>query len=512
MLPDKEVTEGRLRDLNRNDSYMRGGTNLHKDHIVGSHYLLSCIPQTLLIFGRQNDEWEAAFQAEVEAKWEIYAHSPDNWIDAARLNSFTALVRLAVVVHLMSGEMLATVAYRRDDGSPYATAIQMIDVDRLSDPRDRILPFGTMPNVRAGVKFDSYGAPQSYFIRNEHPNDYGATPLTMPKWDEIALRKPWGRLQVIHIFEQIRPDQTRGFTELASALIAMKKSHVLRDTTLQKAIMSATFAAAITSERPPNEIFTALGGGDTSAEKFADVLEAYSDGWLSTAAKYVGNSKANHLNDVKIPRLLPGEKLDIQSAGSPGPVGTEFETSLMRSAAAAFGTSYEEFSRDYTKTNYSSARAGMLGTWKYMQSKKKLIADKFATQVFRLWLEEAINSGKIETAKGIDIYDPVHGSKFGRLNEKFDALSRCEWIGASRGQIDETKETTAALMRIQMGTSTLAEESARLGKDWRQNLRQRAREMQMCKDLGLPPLGIDPAVMAAVAAADASNQNQEQPA
>ncbi|MGH9929509.1 MAG: phage portal protein, partial [Pyrinomonadaceae bacterium] len=66
-----------------------------------------------------------------------------------------------------------------------------------------------------------------------------------------------------------------------------------------------------------------------------------------------------------------------------------------------------------------------------------------------------------------------------------DAYSACEWIGASRGQIDELKETQAAVLRIRNNLSTYEDEMARLGKDWRQALRQRKREQDMLKEFGL---------------------------
>ena len=66
-----------------------------------------------------------------------------------------------------------------------------------------------------------------------------------------------------------------------------------------------------------------------------------------------------------------------------------------------------------------------------------------------------------------------------------EALTSCDWIGASRGQIDELKETEAAVLRIEQGLSTREEEAAKLGKDWRRVYRQRAREKRMEQSLGL---------------------------
>lgn len=481
ILPEKRVIDGRARDMLRNDAFVQGGANLHKDNIVGSHYLLNSRPSSKVLLGKQDDTWEEEFQEEVEEKWELYSDSPDHWIDAARTNNFTSLVRMVTGIHLMGGEVLATVEWVKDDGAPFNTAIQMVDLDRLSDPED--IPnfrWFNSPDQRAGVRYNSRGAPVSYFIRTAHPNDYGPIDFTLPKWKEVPLRKPWGRLQVIHLFEQLRPEQTRGVTEMAAALKAMKITHSWRDITVQHAVSQALYAAAITSDMPWQDILARMGNGD-SPEAAQAAISAYAKGYLGSVAEYVG-SKGIAIDGVRIPRLYPGEKLELKSAAGNGPLGTDFEQSLLRYIAAAVGVSYEQLSRDYTHTNYSSARAAMTETWKFMQSRKKLIADRFATICYRLWLEEAINKGEIQSLPRSAAPMLYTG---GRLNLKFDALARCDWIGASRGQIDELKETQAAVLRINNGLSTAEDELARLGKDWRKVYRQIKREQDMREALGI---------------------------
>ena len=197
-------------------------------------------------------------------------------------------------------------------------------------------------------------------------------------------------------------------------------------------------------------------------------------GWLQkymgALAEYVGSADNLAIDGVRIPHLFPGTKLNLQNAGQPGGVGSGFEDSLLRHICAALGLSYEQFSKDYSKTNYSSARASMIETWKYMQSRKKLITDRFATLVYMLWLEEEINR------PNTDLPLPKGNAHFYEGINR-EAYSRCDWIGASRGQIDELKETQAAVLRIASGLSTYEEELGKLGKDYREVFTQRAREM-----------------------------------
>lgn len=496
ILPDKHMIDGRARDLIRNDAYLQGGANLHKDNIVGAQYIPNTRPASRVIFGKQDDTWEEEFQAEVEEMFDLVADSPENWFDAQRTNTFTQLIRLAVGIHVAAGEVLSTAEWLKD--GPFSTAVQIIDTDRLSTMPESMMD----PTVRAGIRYNTRGAPLAYQIRTEHPNDVGLMWRKLPTWKEVPRSKPWGRLQVIHIQEQTRPDQSRGISELATALRESKFSRKFRDLNLQRAVMQAMYAAAITSELPSETVFQQLGGQGMSAEKCQEAITNYASGYLQAIAKYTDSAKTIRLDGAKIPHFFPGTKLEMLSPTQGQGLGLEFEQSLLRYIAASLGVSYEQLSRDYTSTNYSSARAAMTETWKFMQARKKLVADRFASAIFRLWLEEAINKNMLSAF-------PVKKNSLlytnGRLNLKFDAIARCDWVGASRGQIDELKETQAAVLRINNGLSTYEDELSRLGKDFRKVFRQRARENKLAESLKLVFPGADPNVTNALSAEPTDN-------
>jgi lambda family phage portal protein len=471
ILPDKDLSEARVRDTLRNDAYVQGGQTLHRDNIVGSMFLLNCKPELRVLNSKACDEkWAGEFQEEVEAKFTLWAESPNNWPDAARMNTLTALTRLAVGVYCASGEVIATAEWMRDQPRPFQTAIQMIEGERLSTPYD----LSWDNRVRGGIERNAYGAPQAYHIRNAHPSDYsaGADAFT---WTRVPIRKRFGRLNVIHIVEQMRIDQSRGISEMVSALKEMKITKKFRDVTLQNAVVNATYAASIESDMPPEAAFAAIGGvGGGEIGKGATDFAAE---WLRALAAYTGGSKNLQMDGVKIPHLFPGTKLQLRNAGTPGGVGTEFEQSLLRYIAANLGVSYEQLSRDYSQTNYSSVRAAMNETLKFMTSRKRMVADRFASAVYRLWFEEALGKGEITTlTRSMPDY-------YAAMNA--DAYTNCDWIGAGRGQVDELKETQASVLKLKYNLSTYEDEMARLGKDWRKTLAQREREQAEMKLRGL---------------------------
>lgn len=495
ILPEKDLIDARSLDMGRNDAYIAGGATLHQDNIVGSMFVLNSKPMTKLLFGKEDEVFEEEFQEEVEDRFDLYAESLDNWIDDTRTQNFTELVRLAVGIDVFAGEVLATAEWRKEFGRPFSTSINMVDVARLSTPQDKLVNLFD-DSVRAGVERNSRGVPIAYHIRMRHPSDAFTPEQFM--WKRVEARKPWGRPQVIHIHNRKRPDQTRGISDMVTGLKEMKIARQVRDHTLQRIAAQAIVAATITSELPSETVFTQLGGGQMKGDDYQKIITAYAEGYLGSIAQYTDAAKNLRLDGVKIPHLYPGTKLDMTSPAGSGPIGTEFEQSLLRYLAAAFGVSYEQFSRDYTKTNYSSARAAIAETEKYMSARKRRTADRFASMIYRLWLEEAINKGVITSL-------PRAARQPGWLYEaqRLDAISKCDWIGASRGQIDEWKETQAAALRIEAGLSTHEDELARLGKDFRKVFRQRKREQKLMDKLGLVFSGTHP-----TGVNDAGNEEQ----
>lgn len=449
----------RAQDMVQNDGYANGAVAIHRDSVVGSQYKLNAKPNAKVLGATEG--WAEEFQEVTEARFNMVAESPECWFDARRMATFTGLIRLAVGGFAMTGEVLASCEWINGGRTsmqrrPFGTAIQMLSPYRLSNPNNMT----DTSTMRSGVKLDKYGAPIGYYLRTAFPGDI--TDLDQWKWEYQPARFDWGRRRILHIIESLLPSQSRGISEMVSVLKQMRMTRNFQEVTLQNAIVNATYAAAIESELPSELVFSQMGLGQ---DPMNEMLNSY----MKRLAEYTGASKNIQIDGVKIPHLFPGTKLNMKPAGTPGGVGTDYEESLLRNIAASLGLSYEQFSRDYTKTNYSSARASMAETWKFMESRKRLVADRMASMIYTLWLEEEVNAGNVPLPKGFtwkDFYDPI----------KRDALCNSEWIGASRGQIDEKKETEAAILRIKNGLSTYEAEISRLGGDFRETFKQRARE------------------------------------
>lgn len=477
ILPEKNTIDARARDTIRNDALVASGATIWKDSIVGALYMLNARPNSLVLFGKDDDTWEEEFQAEVEAKFSLWAESPKHWVDSRGIGTLTDIVRLAVGVYVAGGEVTGLADWLPAAGRPYRSAFQMVDSDRLSNPADYRV--GNYPYMRNGVEVDKKGRPLAYWFRNSHPSegpfhDYGD--LERHKWTRIPANRPWGRDNVLHIFEQMRPEQSRGISILTSALTEMRYTKNFRKTQLQKAVIAATYAAAFEAELP-DDVVGALGAGNAAD---GNPTTQWMLDYLSAVQEYSGGAKNLHIDGASIPILPPGTKLNLQNPGAQGPDDAAFMENLLRYIAAALNLSYEQFSRDYSKTNYSSARASIGEAWKAMQSQKRMVADRVANFIYRLWLEEAINRNELESLKRANVPNFYEG-----LNA--EAYSQADWIGAGRGMIDPLKETQADKLALSAGLTTKEAVIARReGGDWRRTAKQIKRELENDRKLEIP--------------------------
>lgn len=470
--PVKELADARGRDSERNDGFIHGAISVNKDSVIGSQYRLNLQPDTQFLQSINsgfNDSWAEKYKNVMEARFRLAAESDACWLDAMGINTFTGMLRLAVGTFVMAGEYVGTVEWIKDPLRPYRTAIQAVSPDRLCNPDG--LP--DTRSMRRGVERDSRGKPLFYNFRMGDKYDHYMDNLDLT-WKRVPATKPWGRKQVLHVIEQAVPDQSRGISDIVSAL---KRVHMLRkfsDVNLQSAVINATYAATIESDLDAKAIEMAMGAGKDAPSALLDMYRAH----LGAIGAYLGDASNIRIDGAMIPHLPPNSKLSMTPVRTSGGMGTTFEDSSLRYIAASLGMSFEAFSRNFSQSNYSSARASLGIQGQFMASRKRHVADRIATEIFALLLEEDFGAGEVPLPAGVKrdfFYRPLVK----------EALTACIWIGSGAGQIDESKETEAAKARIRAGLSTHAAECARLGYDSRDVFAQLAREQKLAESLGL---------------------------
>lgn len=479
----KEEADARGREMVLNDGAVQGTVDMYRNNIVGNQYRLNAQPnwEVLSRIDPAFDEfWATDFQAYCENVFNMVGDSESCWLDAQRTKTFTGQIRMAVAGWGYTGEDLATAEWVREGDRPFNTCIQQISPARLSNP-DAVADDAFL---RRGVKIDDRGKPLGYWIRVAEPNSiYNINDQRwtfVPKAKNLIPGAPpmWNRQLVLHTIDPIMPGQTRAVSEIVAVLKTMRMTKKFRDITLQNAVINASYAATIESELPSEVIAAMLGGGAAQGGTPGDSLIGFYGEYLTALREFLRQANGVKIDGASIPHLFPNTKLNTKPLGTPGGVGTEFEVSLLRHIASGLGVSYEEFANDFSRTNYSSGNLAAEKTRKHMMAKKKFIADRRGNWTYSLWLEEDLALGGPPLPVGWD--NSIFYERYAK-----EALTACDWIGSGRGQIDELKETQAAMLRIKAGLSTWEIELSRMGYDWRKIFKQQQREQALAEEYGL---------------------------
>ncbi|MBD1559493.1 phage portal protein [Vibrio sp. S9_S30] len=458
LLPVLTQAQARADDVIRNNGIAANGIQLHQDHIIGSEYRLSYKPNWHLL-GIKPD---LGFVKDVEAVFRDIAEDPNCYIDAERKRTFTMMMRESVATHAYSGDVMAKPEMIQDPHSPFSTCIRMVAPKKVTNP-SRMMDTN---QFRAGVELNHLGQAVAYHVE-QGGNRFGIG----REWRRVPKRLRNGRIGFIHVFEPIESGQTRGVNKFLSSLEQIKMLDTLQNTTLQKAIVNAMYAASIESELGSEDAMQFLlgsGQGGNNGNPLDTLLTGYGDYYA------VNNVK---LGGVKLPHLFPGDKINIHSAGSADNGFADLEKSIIRYIAAGLGLDYSQLSRNYSQMSYSTIRAAMNDSWRYFMGRRKIIANRFASLIFELLFEEMV----------IRKYITLPSKARYSFQQRRHAWTRCDWIGAGRMAIDGLKEVKEAVLLIESGLSTYEEEAAKLGKDYQELFAQQVRESDERKAKGLPP-------------------------
>ncbi|EJM20179.1 phage portal protein, lambda family [Pseudomonas sp. GM18] len=471
--PDAEINQfrdrmvARSRDLVRNDGWAAGGITRILDNTVGASLRLSANPDYRALAAmtgnrRFDASWAEEYRRTVEAMWRGYAEDIGRYSDVSRQLTISQQLRLALRHKLVDGDSLVIAHWKPErvgyGRATYATAFMLVDPDRLSNPYQMV----DSKHMRGGVEIDDDGVPVAYHIRKAHQNDWYNSVESM-EWERVEREDNDGWLRVIHDFERDRAGQNRGIGVFTPVLARFKMLARYYGVELQAATIAATFGTYVTSPYDPDQVQEAL--------EETDQLSAY-QGLRADWAE----QRPAMLNGARIPTLAPGEAITSVGAAHPHNGFGDFAHEMLRTFAAAAGISAEQISQDWSKTNYSSARAALLESWKTLTRRNTEFKIGTATPMFSCWLHEAMDRNDLPLPNGAPDF-----------MEARTAYSRCDWLGVARGWVDPVKEKQGAILGMDGGLSTLKRECAEQGLDYEEVIQQRKAEADAFKEAGLPP-------------------------
>jgi lambda family phage portal protein len=414
---DSDTLIARAHDLFRNSGLIQGALRTLCDRVVGYQYKLDLRPdyRTLGISREVATDWSLA----VQRRWNSYAMSNDNQIDASGRTNLVGFLRAAYADAWLSGDAIAMREFlpnrlQRRSSFKYATSFNLIDGDRLSSQGAEV----ANRDVRRGIHVGPFGEAIGYYILPNSPNGLAKQinnrlPAYYPKFS--------GDFQnVFHVFELSKGgEQTRGISRLSSVIERIKQADQMTSAELESAIVNAMMSFYVESQFGQESAFKALGAQDGT---FQAQWESQSQWAQLNAIEYDG---------ARITHLFPGEKIGQLKGERGSAVIGEFNKELKREISSGFGGSYSSVSQDWTGASFSSLKAEQAEFWERCKSDRALLINPLATGMFKAWLDEAILRGIITPPAGLN------------WMESRDLLTNCDWIGSPKPVWDSVGERTA---------------------------------------------------------------------
>lgn len=382
-------------------------------------------------------------------EWEFEQFNKE--ADARGVTDFYGLQTQVVWSMLVKGESLFLPLMFSDTSRRYSLALQSVDPSRLRTPA----VYSSAIDIRDGIRLGDAGQPLSYFLANPE-NGLMVPGLDLSQFDELPPRRGH-RPVVMHNFVPKEPEQARGVPIFAPVMKLFRDKSDYLDFELVAAIVAANFPVWIEK------------GSSYDANTLPGVRP------VTTAP---GETTYYHeLRPGQVHYGNAGEKPHFPSSTRPsGNLPAFLETVLRAIGAGGGGMPYEVTAKDFSKTNYSSARAALEEAWRVFGFTQDWLIKVFCQPVYEMVFEEAWLRGRIRLPNGLDFYS-----------------FRAEWCAAqwtvpARTSLDPVKEMVAHAMGKQNNVSTDSDFCAKQNKDQEAVYRQRARERKLAKELDLPEI------------------------
>lgn len=334
-------------------------------------------------------------------------------------------LRLMVEAAPIDGESFAQFFENDAIEGPIKLDLQVIEQEQIATP-----DFSLDTRVD-GMEIDALGNVTVYHLLDEHPGDSRG-------WKQSYTPIP--ARNMLHWHRRVRPGQYRSVSELASSLDTCGQTRRYAKATLGKQEANANIAGVIESEN--------VMVGDETAPTFETMEE------------------------IDVPRM----GLMTMPAGMKAkPFGTAENTTGYReymmtnhgATCRPILLPLNSYTGDSSGFNFASGRMDHLPYQASVWAERERFEIEILSKILRNFYAAANSAGLV----------PKNLPAFSEWSIAW------QWDGFP--SIDQTKDETAREMRLKNGISTLSEECAAEGKDWREVARQQAAERAYYVKLGL---------------------------
>lgn len=363
----------------------------------------------------------------------------EQWSRAVDLPGKLRTMRMA---RAETGEAFALLVNNPGVASQVSLDVKLIEADQVCSP---LMRRGRSDEID-GILLDQWGNPSAYRVLKRHPGD--STALRTPI-DDLLAYDTLPAASVVHYYRADRPGQLRGIPDITPALPLFAQLRRYTLATIAAAETAANFAAVIYTDAPAN--------GE------ADPLEPMDEVEL----------------EQRLATVLPGGwKLGQVHAEQPTTTFGEFKREILNEIARCLNMPFNVAAGNSSGYNYASGRLDHQVYFKSIRVEQHQLQLAVLDRILKAWLNEGVL---------------VEGLLPQSLRTIARALPEHAWFWDGVEHVDPAKEANAQATRLANHTTTLAVEFARQGRDWEQELRQRAKELALMNELGLAPAAASPA-------------------
>ena len=264
--------------------------------------------------------------------------------------------------------------------------------------------------------------------------------------------------RMLHVFKRLRPKQVRGIPHLA---VVMQKFFDLDEWT--------------DAELLGNKIAACFGVLIEGANTIGDTLEEEEAGKATDA-------NGNPLSTVEpgmIGYLPEGAKVNVLSPQKPGATFDMFSKYQLKGIGSGMlgGLSYQAMTRDTAGQTFAGGRLAQQMDFQSYKPWQIFVSSKLCSPVFRTWLKLAVLSDAVQAPGYFD-------------NPKY--WDRHEFLppGWMLG-INPKQDIDAAISRMASGITTLADETAYIGKDYKRQIAFAGKIKRLATAQGLVLKGVN---------------------
>lgn len=251
---------------------------------------------------------------------------------------------------------------------------------------------------------------------------------------------------VIHLMELERPDQIRGGSSLARALNHVRDLKMLGEFEKDALKLQGSIAAVITTDQ--GDELAGQGG-------FFGTVQAQDTGEPTIAREEITSS-------ATIPRLSPGEKIEMIGPNRPHAGFEPFAKFLIRDVAMGLGLPVE-FVYDPASVGGAGMRFIVAKAQRRFEQRQRLLIDRFCNRAWRFFIGGAIANGDLPAVED---------------------YAKVTWQTPKSLTVDAGREAQQAREDYKAGLSSLQDYFGELGQDWEEQVRQIAKEKEFIASLG----------------------------